>query len=510
MKNHWAKIAICCLFLFFFSCKSTGNTEKKAMLPNVILIYADDLGYGDISSYGGAVSTPHIDRLADYGVRHTNAYAAASTCTPSRYTLLTGEYAWRKKGRGVVDGDAVALISAGKQTVASLFKKAGYATAVVGKWHLGLGDENGIDWNTAISNTPEDIGFDESFIMPATSDRVPCVYVQNRKVLNLDVNDPISVNYNHKIGNFPTGKENSNLLKMNYSHGHDMTIVNGISRIGYQSGGTSALWKDEDIADDFVRESKKIIIKNRQNPFFLYLTTNNIHVPRMPHPRFQGKSAQGLRGDAILELDEMVGNIVQTLDSLKITENTIIIFSSDNGAVLDDGYADEAVEKAGNHNPFGGFRGGKYSVYEAGTRVPMIVSWKGKIKKQTSAALVSQVDFIGSISEFLRVPFDEKQAIDTESQWNAWIGNDSKGRKVVVQEAIRHVLSIIQGDFKYIEPTESTMRTAWQTGIETGFSPEPQLYNLKEDIGETKNIANENPEILKNLQKELEIIRLKK
>ncbi|MDO4229034.1 MAG: arylsulfatase [Capnocytophaga sp.] len=483
--------------------------EETTALPNVILIYTDDVGYGDISSYGGAISTPHIDRLADYGVRHTNAYAAASTCTPSRYALLTGEYAWRKKGRGVVNGDAKALIPTGKQTVASLFKKAGYSTAVVGKWHLGLGDENGIDWNTTISNTPEDIGFDESFIMPATSDRVPCVYIQNRKVLNLDINDPISVSYNNKIGNFPTGKENPELLKLRYSHGHDMTIINGISRIGYQAGGVSAFWKDENIADDFVRESKKFIVKNHQKPFFLYLATNNIHVPRMPHPRFHGKSKQGLRGDAILELDEMVGNIVQTLDSLKITENTIVIFSSDNGAVLDDGYADEAVEKIGNHNPFGVFRGGKYSVFEAGTRVPMIVSWKGKIKKQTSTALVSQVDFIGSVGQLLKVSFDEKQALDTENQWNVWIGNDSKGRKIIVQEAIQRVLSIIKGDFKYIEPTESAMKTAWQTGIETGFSPEPQLYNLKEDISETQNIAKDNPELLQDLQKELEIIRSK-
>ena len=493
--------------LLFCSCYFSGREKLNPSLPNVILVYADDLGYGDLSSYGGDIKTPNIDKLADYGVLHQNAYATASTCTPSRYSLLTGEYAWRKKGRGVVNGDAAALIPSGKQTIATIFKKAGYSTAAIGKWHLGLGNEKGINWNETISNTPEDIGFDESFIMPATSDRVPCVYIQNRKVLNLDINDPISVSYHKKIGHSPTGKENPELLKLNYSHGHDMTIVNGISRIGYQEGGQKALWKDENIADDFVRESKKFIIKNHKRPFFLYLATNNIHVPRMPHPRFQGKTSQGLRGDAILELDDMLGSIVKTIDSLNIAENTIIIFSSDNGAVLDDGYADEAVEKSGKHNPFGEFRGGKYSVYEAGTRVPMIISWKGKIKKNTSEALISQVDFISSVGELLNIEVDKSQAKDSQKQWNSWVGKTQKGRTEIVQEAIQNVLSLVKDNHKYIEPSNSKMKTAWQTGIETGFSSEPQLYDLKEDKKERNDLSKSKPELLKQLKNRLEAIK---
>ncbi|WP_172917376.1 sulfatase-like hydrolase/transferase [Capnocytophaga canis] len=506
MKKHWLKVSFFCLLTFVLSCKSTEK-KGKTVFPNVILIYADDLGYGDLSSYGGKIATPHIDRLADHGILHCNAYAAASTCTPSRYTLLTGEYAWREKGRGVINGNEKALIPRGRQTVASVFKKAGYTTAVIGKWHLGLGDENGIDWNTQISNIPEDIGFDESFIMPATSDRVPCVYVSNGKVLNLDPTDTLAVSYQKKIGNLPTGKENPELLKLKYSHGHDMTIVNGISRIGYQSGGMSAVWKDENIADDFVRESKKFIIKNKQKPFFLYLATNNIHVPRMPHPRFQGKTSQGLRGDAILELDDMVGSISKTLDSLQIAENTIIIFSSDNGAVLDDGYADQAIEKSGEHNPFGALRGAKYSVYEAGTRIPMIVSWKGNIKKQTSQALVSQTDFIASVGAMLNVRIDSNQAFDAKNQWDSWIGKDKKGRSEIVQEAIQNTLSIVEGDYKYIEPSKSKMKVAWQTGIETGFSDKPQLYNLKQDPAEKVNLAEQQPQLVIDLAKKLDSIK---
>lgn len=509
MKEYVIKMLLFGILVFFWGCKSAEKNPKE-VLPNVILIYADDVGYGDVSAYGGKIATPSIDRLAQHGILHHNAYAAASTCTPSRYALLTGEYAWREKGRGVINGDGKALIPAGKQSVATLFKKAGYKTAVVGKWHLGLGDDKGIDWNGQITHIPEDIGFDESFIMPATSDRVPCVYVSGGKIINLDPTDPISVSYQQKIGNLPTGRQNPELLKLNYSHGHDMTIINGISRIGYQSGGISATWKDENIADDFVRKSKDFIIKNKQNPFFLYLATNNIHVPRMPHPRFQGKTSQGLRGDAILELDYMVGAISATLDSLGIAQNTIVIFSSDNGPVLDDGYADLAIEKTQNHNPSAGLRGGKYSTYEAGTRIPMIVSWKENIKKQTSTALISQVDFIASISQLLRVPFDQKQALDAQQQWHAWIGKTSKGRSQVVQEAIQNTLSIIEGEYKYIEPSKSSMKVAWQTGIETGFSNKPQLYNLKNDPSEKINIAQQKDKITNLLAKKLEAIKNKK
>lgn len=495
--------------LLIIGCKAR-YTQKPTTFPNVIMIYTDDLGYGDLSVYGGEIPTPHIDKLADNGILHTRAYATASTCTPSRYSLLTGEYAWRQKGRGVVNADAAALIPSGKQTIATIFKKAGYKTAVVGKWHLGLGDSEGITWNDLIRNTPNDIGFDYSFIMPATSDRVPCVYVENGKVVNLTLADPLEINYHHKIGTLPTGKENPELLKLSYSHGHDMTIINGISRIGYQSGGKTAMWKDENIADDFTKAATQFITNNKDNPFFLYLATNNIHVPRMPHTRFQGKSGYGLRGDAILELDDMVNTITKTLDKMNITENTIIIFSSDNGAVLDDGYVDKSIELVGNHNPFGELRGGKYSTYEAGTRIPFIISWKGTISKQISEAQISQVDFLGSISELLKVDYDQKQAIDTQNQWNTWIGKSSESRSEIVQEAIQNVISVIEGDYKYISPTENKMKYAWQTGIETGFSPFPQLYNLKLDPKEAHNIADKHPNLVERFQKKIAKIRNKR
>ena len=169
---------------------------QPAEKPNVIIIYADDLGYGDVSCYGGTgVRTPNIDRLASQGLRFTNAHCTSATSTPSRYSLLTGEYAWRRKGTGIATGDASAIIKPGRYTIASAMKNAGYTTGVVGKWHLGLGTEGGPDWNGDIMAGPLDIGFDYNFLIPATGDRVPCVFVENRRVVGLDPKDPITVSY---------------------------------------------------------------------------------------------------------------------------------------------------------------------------------------------------------------------------------------------------------------------------------------------------------------------------
>jgi len=349
---------------------------QSAKRPNVVLIYADDLGYGDISCYGATkVKTPNVDQLASRGLRFTNAYATSATCTPSRFSLLTGEYAWRQKGTGIAPGNASLIIRPDRSTLPKVFQAAGYRTGAVGKWHLGLGGPEGPDWNGDVKPGPLELGFTYSYIMAATGDRVPCVYVENHRVVNLDPTDPIRVDYNHKIGDWPTGQENPELLKMKHSHGHDMTIVNGVGRIGWMTGGKAALWKDEDMADVFTRQAVQFIENSHKNaqPFFLYFATHNIHVPRVPHPRFVGKSGLGPRGDAILEFDWQVGEVLKTLDRLGLTNNTLVLLSSDNGPVVDDGYQDEAVEKLNGHKPAGALRGGKYSAFEAGTRVPLLV-----------------------------------------------------------------------------------------------------------------------------------------
>ena len=343
--------------------------------PNIVLIYADDLGYGDVGCYGATkVRTPNIDRIAAEGIRFTHAHSPAATCTPSRYALLTGEYAWRKKGTGILPGDARLIIQPGRTTLPSMLQKAGYATGAVGKWHLGLGSGD-LDWNTDIAPGPLDIGFDYCFILPATGDRVPCVYVENRRVVGLDPADPLRVGYDKPVGDEPTGKDHPELLKMHPSHGHDQTIVNGISRIGTMSGGKSARWVDEDMADTLTGKAKSFIDKNKDRPFFLYFATHDIHVPRVPNPRFVGATGMGPRGDVIAQLDFCVGEILQTLERLKLADNTLVLFTSDNGPVVDDGYKDQAVEKLGDHKPAGPLRGGKYSIFDGGTRVPFLVRW---------------------------------------------------------------------------------------------------------------------------------------
>ena len=333
------------------------------------------------------------------GIRFTNGYSTSATCTPSRYAILSGEYPWRNQRARILPGNAPLLFDLSKETLPSLLKKANYKTAIIGKWHLGLGDEN-LDWNQSISPGPNDIGFDYSFILASTNDRVPSVYLENDKVLNLDKKDPLKVSYTENFIGEPTGKENPQLLKLFPSHGHDMSIHNGISRIGFMKGGKSALYIDENMSDTILVKTKKFIESNKNNPFFLFYSLHQPHVPRVPHPRFVGSSGMGPRGDAILEADWAIGQVLDKINELGLSENTMVVFSSDNGPVLDDGYKDEAEEKIGDHTPSGLLRSGKYSMFEGGTRVPFIISWPGKITPGVSDALVCQLDFMGSFSDF--------------------------------------------------------------------------------------------------------------
>lgn len=264
--------------------------------PNVIFLVADDLGYGDLSCYGAqGVSTPHTDSLAREGVRFTDAHAVASTSTPSRYSLLTGQYAFRRDGTDIAAGNAGMIIRPGQYTLADLFRSQGYRTYAVGKWHLGLGSRTGQqDWNGTLDQDLRDLGFDRYYIMAATADRTPCVYIEDGHVANYDPSAPIYVSYRKNFDGEPTGASNPELLtKLKPSHGHDQSIVNGISRIGYMKGGGRALWRDEDIADSIIAHAVGYMEQAKGQPFFMYLCTNDVHVPRYPHERFRGKSPWG-------------------------------------------------------------------------------------------------------------------------------------------------------------------------------------------------------------------------
>lgn len=492
--------------LAFAACSSSGEKQLPER-PNVLFIYADDIGFGDLSCNGtSSVRTPNVEALASEGIRFTNAHCGAATSTPSRYAMLTGEYAWRRQGTGIAAGNAAMIIKPERYTLADMFKDAGYHTGVVGKWHLGLGDKTGEqDWNGIVKPNPSDIGFDYSYIMAATADRTPCMFMENGKGVGLDPNDPVYVSYKENFPGEPTGKDNPELLRMHPSHGHDQSIVNGISRIGYMKGGKSALWRDEDIADSITAHAVRFIERSHASgePFFLYLATNDIHVPRVPHERFAGKSGLGPRGDALLSFDWTVGEVMKTLKRLNLDENTIVVLSSDNGAVIDDGYKDQAVELLGDHKATGIYRGGKYSSYEGGTRVPCILRWKGKVQPGVSNNLMSQLDWFASFAEMCGVQIPEGAAPDSENHLSSWLDSKTKGRVSLVEQNVQNNLSITDGKWKYIPAADGPVYNK-QTNTELGNNPkEDQLYDLVSDPGEKNNIAKENVELVKELRSKL-------
>ncbi len=499
------RFIIITIIVLLMSCESSKNDKKIAQtLPNIVIIYADDLGIGDVSSYGATqLQTPNIDRIAKKGIKFMNGYAASPTCTPSRYALLSGNYPFRKKNAKVLPGNAPLIFDLNRQTLPSMLHDAGYITAVVGKWHLGLGNEN-LNWNNKISPGPLEIGFDYSYIMASTNDRVPSVYVENHNIVGLDPEDPIEVSYKENFSGEPTGKDNPEMLKVHPSHGHDMSIHNGISRIGFMRGGKSALFTDENMGDDFLKASKEFMTKNKDKPFFLFHSLHQPHVPRIPHPRFEGKSGLGPRGDVIVEADWDVGQLLDHIEKLGLTENTIVIFSSDNGPVLDDGYKDEAVTKNGKHTPSGLLRGGKYSLFDAGTHVPFMISWKGHIKPGISDALVSQMDLLASFAEFTK---QKNETIDSQNVIDALLGKSPKGRESLILGR-NNGISFRQGDWILIPPHSGPKSTGKFTNIETGRDTIYQLYNVKNDIGQQHNLASQMPEKIYELEQEMNGIKM--
>lgn len=466
----------------------------------VILFYTDDLGYGDTGCYGAVrIPTPNVDRLAREGLRLTDAHSTSAVCTPSRYALLSGRYPWRTRGTGILPGDAPLIVPTADtaMTLPSMMKRAGYKTAVIGKWHLGLG-KGKVDWNGDIRPGPREVGFDESFIMAATADRVPCVFIRNGRVVNLDPKDPIEVDYKHNFPGQPTGKDHPELLRMKASLGHNQSIVNGIGRIGYMKGGKSALWDDQNLADTITNEAVRFIEKNKETPFFLYVATNDIHVPRDPHRRFLGKSSCGIRGDVTVQMDDCLGRVLAALKRAGLERDTLLIFTSDNGPVVDDGYADGAEHDLNGHRPAGPWRGGKCSIYEGGTRLPFIAWWPGNIAPGTSNALVSHLDIAPSLAKLVGVPCEKGDFPDGTNQLPALLGQSKQGRASLVEHAMknRHI-ALRMRNYKYI-PNESLYQG--EKGSPTGPG---LLFDLDADPGETIDISADKPDVARRMRDHL-------
>ncbi len=477
--------------------------------PNVVIIYADDVGYGDLGVYGAElIPTPHLDRMANTGLKMTSAYATAATCTPSRYSLLTGEYAFRNERAQILDGDDPLLIEPGSTTLPSIFQQAGYRTSIVGKWHLGLGEEK-VDWNQSVYPGPMEVGFDESFIIPTTNDRVPTVYLDGYYVYGLnDEDDPLRISYTEQVGNLPTGKSHPELLRYPADPQHSGTIAGDISRIGWQDGGQSAWWDDEVMALVLAERSRDFIEANRDNRFFLFLSMHENHVPRAPHPRFVGKSETGLRGDAVVELDWVVNEVLSKLDELGLRENTLVIFTSDNGPIFDDGYDDGAIETANGHPASGPFRGGKYTAFEGATRLPFIANWPGVIEAgRVTDAIFSQVDLLASLATLIDIPLGSDVGPDSFDLLPVLLGKSDEGRQHLVQQgAGTRLYGFRKGDWKLIPAADdrpgflhrkhnSRPNPLSTPQVTTGN----YLFNLADDPGETTNLADEYPEIVQEL-----------
>lgn len=473
--------------------------------PNIVIILADDLGYGDVGCYGATkVTTPNIDHLAAGGLRFTDGHCTAATCTPSRYSILTGQYSFREKAAVILPGNAPLIIDPTEPTLPAMLKNVGYATGFVGKWHLGLGNGK-IDWNGPIRPGPDEIGFDYSYFLPATPDRVPCVYIEDHNVINLSPNDPLSVSYEHKIGNEPTGWNHPELLRYPADAQHSGTIVDHISRIGFMAGGHSAWWTDEEMAQQFLSKAEAFVETNKDRPFFLYYAPHNIHVPRAPNGRFLHTSECGLRGDSIEELDSVVGGFMDTLKRLNLTENTLVIFSSDNGPIFNDGYADGSVKEANGHKPAGPYRGGKYQIYEGGTRMPFIVSWPGKIAPGVSAALVNQVDLYATLADLVGTPDAAKSRPDSQDVLPALLGTSPTARATMVEQSITR-LALREGPWQFIAPGADPKGKKMEEGDTTQGPPAgaaAQLYNLVSDPGEIHNVAAQHPDLVEKMSGEL-------
>jgi len=482
----------------FTGCNSNKSGKPESpdkMNPNIVIIYLDDLGFGDVGVYGSeSIPTPNIDKLANGGIRFTDGHASSSTCTPSRYALLTGVYPWRNKNAKILPGSAPLLIDTTQVTLASMFGNQGYHTGIVGKWHLGLGSGI-VDWNQRVSPGPNEVGFDYAYIMAATQDRLPTVFIENGMVENLDPNDPIEVSNDKNFEGQPTGKDNPELLRMKWHHGHNNTIINGIGRIGFMKGGENAVWKDEEMADNFLDKAQAYVRSHKEEPFFLYYAMQQPHVPRTPNPRFVGSTTLGPRGDVIVEADWCIGEFMKTLEEEGLMENTLVILTSDNGPVLNDGYYDDAVTKLGDHLPAGPLRGGKYSLFEAGTRVPFITYWKGTIKPGVSDALVCQIDFLASLASMLGI--DNLPETDSQDLSGLLLGKSSKGRESLILEATTRT-ALRYGQWVMIPPYKGQPLNK-EVNIETGNSSDFQLYDLNSDIEQSKNLAAENPDRLKEL-----------
>jgi arylsulfatase A-like enzyme len=488
------------MFLLAYALVSHLDAQSK---PNVVIIFTDDVGYGDVSCYGATkLSTPHIDRLAEEGCMFKDAHSASAVCTPSRYALLTGEYPFRADhGKGVwgpLPQSSRLIIDVNKLTIADVMKNSGYATACIGKWHLGFGNTTPTNWNNSLTPGPLQLGFDYYYGIPYVNSGPPFVFVENEKVVGLDPDDPLVLN------------------------GEPVTPTPYYPDKGHNifSGGKKAhsLYKDEDIAKVITEKAADWIRNQEETPFFLYMSTTHIHHPFSPHPDFQGTSQCGRYGDFVQELDWMVGQILKTLNEEGIRDNTLIIFTSDNGGMLNVG-GQEAWNMG--HRMNGGLLGFKFDAWEGGHRVPFIVSWPGMVEKGSeSSQLICNVDLLSTLAAVCGYELSEEDAPDSFNMLDAFTGNPAHPIRnhLVITPRIEKNMALRVGEWMYIGarggggffgnsrgghilggPAALAFTGEKNSDISDGDfipnAPDEQLYHLDLDLSQSENVSGKHPDI---------------
>ncbi len=509
-------------YLASLLCGLSSLTAFADKQPNVIVIFADDLGYGDLGCYGATkVKTPNIDELATNGKRFIDAHSASAVCTPSRYALITGQYPSKAQGgKGIWGPSAITshlLIPQDTFTVADAFKLKNYKTACIGKWHLGF--KNGTnDWLEPLSPGPNDLGFDYYFGMPVVNSAPPYVYVENDKLIGSVASDPLNYLGRNAVDSTP-------MPKLPHEAGQrSNNAFNGADK-------AHQLFIEEEIAPTFTEKAISWIEDNKENPFFLYLATTHIHHPFTPAPKFKGSSEIGLYGDFIQELDWMVGEIVTALEEKGLSDNTLIIFTSDNGGMFNAG-GQIAFDKG--HFQNGNLLGFKFGVWEGGHRVPFIAKWPGKIPPNTTShQLVSNIDFLATFAAVIGEKLSPEQQKDSINILPALLGSPEKQIRdhLLIAPNKKQNLAIRKGKWMFIDakggggwnrPRGHTFsgppaiahigreNSDLKNGKIIKNTPPAQLYNLEADVTQKQNIYNENPEIVKEMRQLLNTYKKKK
>lgn len=510
--GKWTKLRILALALVLILAGGvplSGQAPSKGSPPNVVVIFADDLGYGDLSCYGATkLKTPNIDRLAREGRRFTDAHSASAVCTPSRYALLTGRYAFRRELWAPVFLRTGLVVDPDRATAADLMKRAGYSTACIGKWHLGFGGKTP-DWNGELKPGPLELGFDGYFGLPVVNSHPPFVWVENHRVVGLVPEDPLVYGR--------TAETKAHQEKM------------GINQIG-GAKAAHALYDDNFVGTRLTEKSVEWIKANKDKPFFLYLATSNIHHPFTPHPRFQGTSECGRYGDFVHELDWIVGEVLRTLKEQDLEQNTLVIFTSDNGGMINQGGQD-AWKKG--HRQNGDLLGFKFDAWEGGHRVPFIARWPGRIKAgSTSDQLISNVDLMGTLAALTGQELKEDEGPDSFNVLPALVDDPDKPIRdhLVLAAAKRTHLALRSGDWIYISarggggfssqvvgahafggPAALKFAGEVNSDVEDGKfkkdAPTQQLYNLKTDFRQRINVIRERPDVARAMREQLQKIR---